>query len=105
MGWGDEDSTGVEELSSSPGDENTPRVPEIHQDGQGSRGGRETEKEERRTFAVLVVVNKLISIRQIPLLTVTSLQEADPVMGGLVRGACAHKNSDGLRGESHVINC
>lgn len=32
---------------------------------------------------MLVVVNKLISIRQIPLLTVTSLQEADPVMGGL----------------------
>lgn len=101
LGWGDEDATGVEELNSSPGDENTSRVPEIHQDGQGSRGGREAEREKRRTSALLAVVNKLISIRQIPLLTVTSLlQEADPGMGGLVRGAC-----DGLGGGGHVTNC
>lgn len=80
----------VEELNSSPGDENTSRVPEIHQGGQGSWGGREAEREERRTSTVIAVVNKLISVRQIPLLTVTSLlQGADPGMGGLVRGACA----------------
>lgn len=65
--------------------------------------GGEAEREER-TSAVLAVVNKLISIRQIPLLTVTSLQGADPRMGGLVRGACAHKNSDGLGGGGCVTN-
>lgn len=50
-------------------------------------GGRQRG---RRTSAVIAVVNKLISVRQIPLLTVTSLlQGADPGTGGLVRGACA----------------